>query len=219
MSASTKVTYTSAAGSVYIDALTKQVLDVMNILVALPKFGGETEPMTATQGSWRPYTSYSGSTHTGCAAIDLTAYNWRNRLIVGDLCGIDVFHRLTTEGDWPEHDHCATRGMGCAARALQGQNASVKAGRNGLRDNAADRDAHLRSHLWSLAVFQGRRGVLTPTRPTRLYDGPAYSRAILKRGRLPGMKVNAIMEVNVDGERWFVTDQGEWGFSAKWRLA
>lgn len=216
VSASTRTFYESTAGRVAVDSLTKQILMVGARLLALPKFGNESEePPTATQGSYRPRTSYSGSTHTGCAAVDLTAYNWQNRLMIFDLLGADFFHRLKTEGDWPEHGHMATRGMGCAAPSLKGQLEAVRRGKNGLANNGPDRDATKRSKLWPLAVFNGRTGKVKALQGTNLRDGPAYSRKIV-RPAPKGTLVNAIMEVNVDGDRWFVTDQGEFGFSGKW---
>lgn len=216
MSASTRTTYTSTAGSVAVDSLTKQILLVLTRILALPQFGNEAEePPTATQGSYRPKTTYSGTTHTGCAAVDLTAYNWQQRLIWLDLLGVDAFHRLKIDGDWPEHLHCATRGMGCAANSLKGQNAAVMRGRNGLANNGVDRDASKRSKLWPLAVYEGRTGKVQAKQGTNLRDGPAYSRAIV-RPAPKGTQVNAIMEVNVDGEKWFVTDQGQFGYAGKW---
>jgi hypothetical protein len=215
MSASTRTTYRSSAGSVAVDSLTKQVLTVANQLLALPKYGAEKEPMTATQGSYRPYTSYSGSTHTGCAAVDLTAYNWRNRLIVLDLLGMIYCHRLTSEGDWPEHGHAMLNGMGCAAAALRGQIEELKRGGDGLSGSRPDRDRHMRSLLWPLAVYNGRTGKLKATKNTNLRTGPSYDRDSIRPASV-GTVVNAIMEVNVGGDRWFVTDRGEWGFSGKW---
>lgn len=215
MSASSKTYYKSAAGSVAVDSLTKQVLTVANQLLALPQFGGEKEPMTATQGSFRPYTSYSGSTHTGCAAVDLSAYNWQNRLQVLDLLGLIYCHRLVSEGDWPEHGHVMTNGMGCAAASLKAQIAELRAGGDGLSGNRPDRDRELRSLLWPLAVYNGRTGKLKALQKTNLRTGPSYERDIIRAAPTDTV-VNAIMEVNVDGDRWFVTDKGEWGFSGKW---
>jgi len=225
MNASDRTTYTSSAGTIAVDQLTKQVLATANRLLSLPKFGGETPPMNGLQGCWRPWTSYSGPTHRGCGTVDVSPYNWRNRVVVLDLLGMVPFHRTRAQGDWPEHIHMVLDGMGCVDKYAQGQITSAKNGRDGLKGNHADPDAHLRSHLWPLAVFQGRTGTLTPTRPTRLYDGPSYSRQILKRGCMPKVTtVNALMEVSVARvvkgavvrERWFVTDTGAWGYSGKW---
>lgn len=216
MSASTKTSYKSVPGTIAVDSLSKQIIVVVNRLIRLPEFGGESEDMWGLQGSFRPYTSYSGSTHTKCGAEDFTPYNWKNRLQLFDLCGIDAFHRLETDGDWNEHLHCATRGLGCNAPALSGQSESLKAGRNGLRNNGPDRDRKLRSLLWPLAVYQGRTGHVVATKSTNLYDGPAGSRRVL-RAAPKGTRVNSIMEVRNNHDNiWFVTDKGEWGFSGKW---
>lgn len=198
------------------DSLTKQILVTATRILALPQFGNEAEePPTATQGSYRPRTTYSGSTHTGCGAVDLTAYNWQNRLQILDLLGADAFHRLKIDGDWPEHLHVGTRGMGCVAASLKGQLEAVRRGRNGLANNGPDRDASKRSGLWPLAVFEGRTGKLQAKQATNLRDGPAYSRAVV-RPVAKGVQVNAIMEVRVGAALWFVTDQGVWGASSKW---
>lgn len=218
MSATTKTYYTSPAGSVLVDALTKQALTAQNRLLRLPKFGGETENMTATQGGWRPWTPYSGPTHRGCRVVDLTAYNWRNRLVVGDLLGLIYAHRLTSEGEWPEHGHQMTNAddLGCGDPYMQGQIDEIMAGGDGLRGSRPDRDRGLRSLLWPTPIYQGRTGILTATQATRVYDGPGSSRRVV--AEVPkGTKTNSIMEVrNRFGNRWFVTDAGNWGVSSRW---
>lgn len=215
MAASTRTTYTSSAGTVAVDSLTKQILVVANRLLALPQFGGEEEPMTATQGSYRPKTSYSGSTHTGCAAVDLTAWNWRNRIHILDLLGNVPCHRTRSQGPWPEHLHIMTNGMGCAAASLRWQIVEVQNGGDGLSGSRPDPDRALRSGLWPLAVYQGRTGRLTALQKTHLYDGPSYERTKLTPV-VKGDTVTALMEVNVAGKRWFVTKDGGWGYSGKW---
>lgn len=216
MGAWDRTTYRSSAGSIAVDSLTKQILTVANTLLALPKFGGEVEPVTGTQGSFRPWTPYSGPTHRGCAAVDVTAYNWRNRFVVYDLLGITPTHRLSSEGNWPEHMHLMTRGLGCADPYLRTQIEEVAAGGDGLRGNRPDRDKKLRSGLNTLAVYQGRTGKLVATQANRLFDGPSSGRKPL-RSVSKGSSVKALMEVrNRYGKVWFVTDKGEWGYSAKW---
>lgn len=216
MTASDRTTYRSPAGTIAVDALTKQILTVANRLLALPRFGGEMENVTATQGSYRPRTRYSGTTHTGCAAVDVTAYNWRNRFHVFDLLGIVPTHRLPSEGDWPEHMHLMTNGMGCAAASLKGQIAEIKNGGDGLKGDRPDRDADRRSGLWPLAVYQGRTGKLKSVKTTHLYHGPAASTGVVKDAP-KGTGVTALMEVrNRFGNLWFVTSDGWWGVSSKW---
>lgn len=216
MSASTKTTYTSPAGTIQVDSLTKQILTVQNRLLRLDKFGGEEENMTATQGSYRPWTSYSGPTHRGCAAVDLTAYNWKNRVILADLLGATACHRTRSQGDWPEHIHWMTRGMGCADPYLKAQIVEVQNGGDGLKGSRPDPDARYRSGLWPLAVYQGRTGKIHALKNTHLYDGPAGSRKELREAP-KGTVVTSIMEVRNNHDNiWFVTDKGEWGYSGKW---
>lgn len=216
MSASTRTTYTSPAGTVAVDALTKQILVTANRLLRLDKFGGEEEPMTATQGSYRPWTSYSGPTHRGCAAVDLTDWNWQNRFHLLDLLGMCPFHRTRSQGNWPPHIHTLTCGISCIDRYAQGQIDEAKAGGDGLKGGLPDPDKARRSGLWPLAVYQGRTGILTATQATRVYDGPASSRKVI--AEVPkGTKTNSIMEVrNRFGNLWFVTDAGNWGVVSKW---
>lgn len=208
--------YTSPAGSVKIDHLTKQILVVMNKLLALPAWGGEIENATCMQGSCRPYTSYSGATHTKCGVEDLSPYNWRNRFYWLDLLGQVPFHRTPSQGNWAEHVHSVTNGLGCVHYTAQGQIASAKDGRDGLRGNHVDPDKDRRSGLWPLAIFQGRIGKLEADVATRLFDGPASTRQVIEIAPI-GYQVNALMEVrNRFGKVWFVTDRGLWGYAPKW---
>ncbi len=221
MSASTPTTYTSGAGTVQVDSLTKQILVVKNQLLALPKFGGEDGDLWITQGCWRPWTEYSGPTHRGCAACDETAHNWENRFHLSDLLGQCPFHRTPAQGGWKEHIHTLTCGMGCIDKYAAGQIVSAKTGHNGLKGNGPDPDKNRRSGLWPLAVYQGRTGKLTSLQHTHLYDKPMYTKdsnghPIWETDCPKGTVVKALMEVNVNGDRWFVTDKGEWGFSGKW---
>ena len=219
MSASSRTVYTSPAGTIAVDRLTKQILDVANRLLALDKYGAETEPMTATQGSYRPKTSYSGSTHTGCGAVDVTAYNWTNRVRVLDLLGIVACHRTPSQGDWPPHVHCLTNGMGCLAASAKGQIAEIMDGGDGLVGNKPDPDKNRRSGLWPLAIYKGRTGRLKATTPTHLYDGPSSTRRQVEDAPA-GTIVTALMEVrNTSGHIWFVTDDGLWGYADKWGRA
>lgn len=216
MSASTQTTYTSPAGTVKVDALTKQILVTMNRLLALPAWGGESENATCLQGCFRPYTSYSGTTHTKCGCEDLTAYNWRNRFYWLDLLGQVPFHRTAAQGDWVEHLHSVTNGLDCVPASARGQITSAKAGKDGLRGGGVDPDKNRRSGLWPLAVYQGRTGRLKAIKATTLHDGPAAARKVMDTVA-GGHRVNAIMEVrNRFGQVWFVTDQGLWGYSPKW---
>lgn len=218
VSACDRVQYVSPAGSVTVSALTKQIFTVTNRLLALPEWGGEVEPMTALQGGWRDWTSYSGPTHRE-DAVDLTDYNWRNRFHWLDLLGHCPFHRTRSQGDWVPHIHTLCNGLGCVDPYARGQIVEAKAGGDGLRGNRPDPDAGRRSGLWPLAIFGGRTGRLVTGRGTTLHDGPASTR---KKVRVVqrGTKVRALMEVrNKYGRVWFVTDEGLWGYSPYWNKA
>lgn len=198
------------------DLLTLQVIHTADTLLALPKYGAEVEPATWTQGSFRPWTNYSGPTHRRCGAGDATAWNWRNRVIVFDLLGMVGFHRTPKQGPWPEHVHLVLNGFSCVDPYAQDQIKSAMNGRDGLKGNRKDPDRNLRSRLWPTPVFEGRIGLLSPNTVTHLYDGPSSTRKKL-RVASTSTAVVAIMEVvNQSGHTWFVTDKGEWGYSPKW---
>jgi hypothetical protein len=187
---------------------------VANRLLSLKKYGGETPPMNGLQGCWRPWTSWSGPTHRGCGTVDVSAWNWENRVVVLDMLGMVPFHRTPDQGFSP-HIHMVLNGMGCVDPYAQGQIVSCKNGRDGLKANGRDPDILLRSHLWPLAVYQGRTGMLRASRNTNLRALPTYNSNIVKVCPIT-TRVNAIMEVNVGGDHWFVTDTGGWGFAGKW---
>lgn len=208
MSACTRTTYVSKSGAIPVDALTKQILTVANQLLALPKYGGEPEPMTGLQGSWRPKTSYSGTTHTAGGVVDVTAYNWRNRITVLDLLGSVGFHRTRAQGNWAPHIHTVTNGLACVAASAKGQIVECKAGGDGLIGNRPDPDKDLRSGLWPLAVYKGETG----RRKTRV-AASAFALPSIRSDKVrvvpTGGRVNVLMQVNVNGHYWSVTDQGD----------
>lgn len=202
-------------GSHQVDQLTLQIIRTADRLLSLPKYGDEHEPMTVMQGSFRPYTTYSGPTHRGGGVVDITAWNWQNRVQVLDLLGAVAFHRTKAQGFAP-HIHFVVNGLGTVDPYAQGQITSAKNGHNGLNGNGVDPDKNLRSGLWPLAVYAGRTGVLTATANTTLRDGPSSKRKALCSVSA-GTQVTALMEVrNGAGNKWFVTDCGAFGYSAKW---
>lgn len=202
-------------GNHQLDHLTLQIVRAADKLLALPTFGGEREPMTIMQGSFRPKSTYSALTHAGTGVIDVTPFNWKNRVIVFDLLGAVAFHRVKAQGFDP-HIHVVVDGLGTVHPSAQAQIAECKNGGDGLLGSQPDPDKALRSGLWPLAVYNGRRGVLTASVNTGLYDGPESSRKRMCSVQA-GTKVTALMEVrNAAGNKWFVTDCGGWGYAGKW---
>lgn len=202
-----------------LDQLTLQIIRTADKLLALPMYGGEREPMTLMQGSFRPYSTYSGPTHRGGGTVDISAFNWTNRVTVLDLLGAVAFHRTPAQGFDP-HIHFVVDGLGTVDPYAQGQITNgAKVGHNGLKGNGTDPDKALRSGLWPLAVYAGRTGVLTATENTTLRAGPS-SKSKARCSVQAGTQVTALMEVrNGAGNKWFVTDCGGWGYSPKWEAA
>lgn len=62
-------------------------------------------PLTITQGSYSTSVAASGGTHSGGGVVDLTAYDWQNKVRVMRAVGFAAWHRPAREGVWPEHIH------------------------------------------------------------------------------------------------------------------
>lgn len=93
------------------------------------------------QGSYRPYTSYSGGTHTGGGALDVWAYGIDpNHIVkVGRDVGFACWWRHPWQGDWTDHVHGIEIGNVKASDDAKWQVAEYKAGNNGL--HAGERDS------------------------------------------------------------------------------
>lgn len=103
--------------------------------------GGDNE-WTITQGSYNTSVSQSGGTHDGGGAFDLTPFNADQRVHALRAVGFAAWHRLPSEGDWPEHIHAELIGNRKASTSAKAQWASYLAGRNGLVSNLVDRTWH-----------------------------------------------------------------------------
>src|SRR5947208_1544445 len=61
---------------------------------------------TITQGSYTTGVAQSGGTHAGGGAFDITTGgNADQRVHALRAVGCAAWHRLPSEGDWPEHIH------------------------------------------------------------------------------------------------------------------
>ena len=142
------------------------------------------------------------------------------------MLGMVPFHRTRIQGNWTPHIHTVLNGMGCVDPYARGQIVECKNGGDGLKGGLPDPDIHLRSGLWPLARYQGRTGKLRALAGTHMRSLPTYNSDNLGT-KVIGQTVNALMEVRVPAEYiggkadqiWFVTDQGEWGISSKWKAA
>lgn len=85
--------------------------------------------------------SVSSTTHNGRGVVDLAPFDWQRKLRVLKEVGFAIWHRLPSEGPWSEHEHGALIGVGHGLDpSAQRQVDSFKAGRNGLANDAPDRN-------------------------------------------------------------------------------
>ena len=119
--------------------------------------------LTPTQGSWRPTSKYSASTHSGAGAVDLSVIGLdraqEERLIIAlNAVGIVAWIREAIAGLWPRHCHLLSIPAGWQAPSLTkwlergelhptawDQITAARNGRDGLASNGPDPHAHLRT--------------------------------------------------------------------------
>jgi hypothetical protein len=65
---------------------------------------------TLFQGSYHPGVSQSGGTHDGGGAIDVSPFNWEQRVHALRAVGFCAWHRPAIPGVWGEHIHAILRG-------------------------------------------------------------------------------------------------------------
>lgn len=210
MSASDKTLYQGHT----VDMMSRQILDVANRLLRLGVYGGETSDVTMMQGSWHKGVGASAGTHDKGAVFDLTPYNSQGRVRVFRLLGMAYWERKSLPGVWVHHNHGVVCGMEDAAPLAKTQVVAYYNGRNGLANNGRD-DGWRPITLPILAVYQGNTGVRVATKNTQGRTQPSYLVSVTRK--VPkGTPVTVLMEVNVSGKRWAVTDRGD--FVPSWKL-
>lgn len=101
-------------------------------------------PLELTQGCYNNgAVAASAGTHDGGGAVDiraktLNATQVKEAINILRKVGFAAWHRLPSEGNWPEHIHCIAIGCPDLSRGAKNQVADYKAGRNGLANNKAD---------------------------------------------------------------------------------
>lgn len=114
----------------------------------------------------------SGSTHNGGGAFDLSIRWYSNRdqakidRAVKDAGGA-YFHRLPSQGDWPEHGHGLVIGNKMLSDSAEGQVQDYLKGRNGLNNHARD-DSYRPSPQTKWAFYLGEP---VPMSRELLWDG------------------------------------------------
>lgn len=88
--------------------------------------------LTILQGSYHVGVGASAGTHDGGGAVDLAPADWQHKVKVLREHGFAAWHRLPSQGPWPEHIHCILIGDLRAAPLAQEQVAAYREGFNGL---------------------------------------------------------------------------------------
>ena len=100
-------------------------------------------PLVLSQGSYTTGVSQSAGTHSGGGALDVRVRDLTQAQIdkvVWALrkTGFAAWHRLPSQGDWPEHIHAIAIGDKELSAAAAAQVVAYKNGRNGLANNGPD---------------------------------------------------------------------------------
>lgn len=87
--------------------LNKRTLAAFLTAQARPKTDND---WTIFQGSYHPGVSQSGGTHDGGGAIDVSPFNWEQRVHALRAVGFCAWHRPAIPNVWGEHIHAILRG-------------------------------------------------------------------------------------------------------------
>ena len=164
------------------------ILLVVNRLLRLKRFGGETSNMTMVQGGYnKGGVKASAGTHDGGGAFDLTAYNWKWRVWLLRLFGCAAWYRPY---NWDgrgggAHIHVIVSGDGTASSGGKSQVTDYKNNRNGLANRGKDPNARPKGLLilfrmpkgTDLAVRYATKNTIMRTEPS----DSSTSRGTLKK--------------------------------------
>jgi hypothetical protein len=98
--------------------------------------------LTIAQGSYHKTTAASAGTHDGGGVVDLAPFEADKKVHVLRAVGFAAWHRLPSQGDWPEHVHAVLRADQQLSPQAAAQIVSFDNHRNGLANNAADDTWH-----------------------------------------------------------------------------
>lgn len=99
--------------------------------------------LTVVQGCYNPGgVAASGGTHDGGGVFDLAPWDWENKVKVARELGGFSWHRLPSQGPWPEHIHTGIRNHPTLSNAAKVQQKQFDANprHNGLANNLVDPD-------------------------------------------------------------------------------
>lgn len=159
-------------------------------------------PLTITQGAYNSSVGASGGTHSGGGAFDFSVRGLSSTQINGRvralrMVGFAAWLRTSDEGPWAPHIHAVSVGCPDLAPVAARQVSALRAGRNGLRSNRADRHRGLgipvRAWEQYLAMKVPPAPPTTPTTPTT----PTAPTAPVLEQR-PGWRVLRIGDIGPD---------------------
>lgn len=193
------------------------LLIVINALVRLPRFGGETSKMTMLQGGYnKGGVAKSAGTHDGGGAFDLTAFNWKWRVWLLRLFGCAAYYRPY---NWDNrgggaHIHVIVSGDGTASRGAKQQVVDFLHKLNALANRAKDPNARPHGLLLLFHLPQGNDlDVRYAFKDTILRSEPSSdstSRGVLKKNA----KFTPIGWVkNSSGNFWIGNTDGDFAFA------
>ena len=117
--------------------------------------------LTVHQGSYNAGgVSASAGTHDGGGAVDLSSYDWENKVTVGRRVGFAMWRRETIPGLWNEHIHGIDKGNQRLSAGARDQVAQYEAGTDGLRGRAPDTFPVHPSTVFDYAEWQRRQSLL-----------------------------------------------------------
>lgn len=97
--------------------------------------------LTITQGSYNEGgVSASAGTHDGGGVVDLSAWDWANKVRALRSVGFAAWHRPAIRGLWPAHIHAVLIGNKKLSPSAMRQVLDFQQGLNGLADHARDPD-------------------------------------------------------------------------------
>lgn len=190
------------------------ILVIVNRLLRLKRFGGETSNMTMVQGGYnKGGVAKSAGTHDGGGAGDLTAFNWKNRVKLLRLFGCAAYLRPQ---NWDgrgggAHIHFIVAGDGTASAGAKAQVKDFWAGLNALANRRPDPNWRPRG-LPILFRFPGKgsNDVRYAIKNTTMRSEPsskATSRGVLKKNK----KFTPVGTVRNGADNyWMCNIEGDW---------
>ena len=98
--------------------------------------------LSVSQGSYNTGVSASAGTHDGGGAVDLSAFDWKNKVRAGRAVGFAMWHRPAIAGLWPEHIHGIAIGDKEMSSGAAAQVVDYRNHRDGLASHAPDNTWH-----------------------------------------------------------------------------